>query len=126
VICLLSALAYHDLTTQVPHEVQIAMERNMLIPRLNYPPIRVFRFSRAAFAEGAESHEIDGVPMRIYSPEKTLADCFKFRNKIGLDTVIESLRLYRERRKIDVGGLMRFAAVCRVAKAMRPYLESLL
>ncbi|RMD66830.1 transcriptional regulator, partial [Candidatus Parcubacteria bacterium] len=95
-------------------------------PRLDFPPIRTFRFTGKSFTEGIEIHRLDGVPVRIYSPEKTLADCFKFRNKIGLDTVIEALRFYRERRSVKVDDLLRFAAICRVTKVMRPYLEATL
>lgn len=126
VICLISALAFHDLTTQVPHEVQVALPRGAEQPRLDYPPLRIYRFSGKSFTEGAEDHELDKIRVRIYSPEKTLADCFKFRNQVGLDTVVEALRLYRERREIRVDNLMRFASICRVTKIMRPYLEAIL
>jgi predicted transcriptional regulator of viral defense system len=126
VICLISALAFHDLTTQIPHEVHVALPRGAEEPRLDFPPIRTFRFTGKSFTEGIETHRLDGVPVRIYSPEKTLADCFKFRNKIGLDVVIEALRFYRERRKIKVEELMRLASVCRVQKVIRPYMEALL
>lgn len=124
VICLISALAFHDLTTQIPHEVHLALPRGAEEPRLDFPPIRTFRFTGKSFTEGIETHRLDGVLVRIYSPEKTLADCFKFRNKIGLDTVIEALRFYRERRSVKVDDLLRFAATCRVTKVMRPYLEA--
>lgn len=126
VICLISALAYHEITTQIPHEVYLALERGAEPPRLDHPPLRVFWFTGGAFTEGIETHEIDGVPVRIYGPEKTLADCFKYRNKIGLDTAVESLKLYHARKPIRVENLMRFAAVCRVEKVMRPYLETVL
>jgi len=125
VICLISALAYHELTTQIPHQVYVAIARNSEPPRLEYPPVRLFRFERRAFSEGIEVHTIDKVKVRIYSPEKTLADCFKYRNKIGLDTTVEALRLYKERGKIDRPALLRAAEACRVAKVMRPYLEAL-
>lgn len=126
VVCLISALSFHDITTQIPHEVHVALERGAEEPRLKHPPIRTFRFSGKAFTEGIETHEIDDIHLRVYSPEKTLTDCFKFRNKIGLDTAIESLRLYRERGEINVDNVLRFASVCRVTKIMRPYLEALL
>lgn len=126
VICLISALAFHDLTTQIPHEVHIALPRGAEEPRLVHPPLRTFRFTGKAFSEGVEIHELDGFRVRIYSPEKTLADCFKFRNKIGLDTAVEALRLYRERRKVLVDEIMKFASICRVAKLIRPYLEAIL
>ena len=126
VICLISALAHYELTTQIPHEVYIAISRNSEPPRFDYPPVRVFRFSGDAFSEGIERHQVDSVQVRIYSREKTLADCFKYRNKIGLDTTLEALRLYRQQRRVNVDVLMRFAEVCRVASVMRPYLEATL
>ena len=126
VVCLISALAFHNLTTQIPHEVYLAVQRGSEFPRIEYPPVRIIQMGHAAFGEGIETHNIDNIRVRIYSPEKTLADCFKFRNKIGLDTAVEALRFYRERRKVKVGDLMRYAAVCRVANVMRPYLEALL
>ena len=126
VICLISALAYHQITTQVPHEVSVAISRNSHIPRLDYPPLRVHRFSAAAHQAGVQEHRIDGVAVRIYSPEKTLADCFKFRNKIGMDVVLEALKLYRQLRKFKAGELIRYARICRVDNVMRPYLEATL
>jgi predicted transcriptional regulator of viral defense system len=126
VICLISALAYHELTTQIPHQVYVAVPRNSEPPRIDYPPIRPFRFERSAFGEGIETYTIDKVKVRIYSPEKTLADCFKYRHKLGLDTTVEALRLYKERGKIDRAALLRAAEACRVAKVMRPYLEAVL
>jgi predicted transcriptional regulator of viral defense system len=126
VVCLISALAYHEITTQVPHEVYLALNRGTEPPRLEHPPIRVFWFMGEAFTQGIENHKLDGVQVRIYSLEKTIADCFKYRNKIGLDTAIEALKLYRERKRFRVDDLMRYAKVCRVEKVMRPYLEVLL
>jgi len=126
VICLISALAYHEITTQVPHEVYAALERGTEVPRLDYPPLRIFWFSGQAFTHGIETHKIDAVPIRIYNPEKTIADCFKYRNKIGLDTAIEALKLYREKKRFKSNDLMQFAQVCRVEKVIRPYLEALL
>jgi predicted transcriptional regulator of viral defense system len=127
VICLISALAFHELTTQIPHEVQIALPRGTEEPRLSHPPIKTYRFTGLAFSEGIESHDLGGgVSARVYNPEKTLADCFKCRNKIGLDTAIEAIRLYRERRPIRVNELMHYAEICRVKKVVRPYIEALL
>jgi predicted transcriptional regulator of viral defense system len=126
VICLISALAFYDLTTQIPHEVHVALPRGAEEPRLDHPPIKTYRFTGEAFTEGVEAHELDGVSVRIYSPEKTLADCFKFRNQVGLDTVMEAVRFYRERRSIKVNDLMRYAGICRVKKIIRPYLEAIL
>ncbi len=126
VICLISALAFHELSTQIPHEVHVALSRGAEEPRLDHPPIKTYRFSGAAFTHGVEVHELDGVNMRIYSPEKTLADCFKFRNTVGLDTVVEAVRFYRERRNVKVDDLMGYAEICRVKKIIRPYLEAVL
>jgi predicted transcriptional regulator of viral defense system len=126
VICLISALAYHEITTQVPHEVYVALDRGTETPRLNHPPLRVFWFSGESFTVGIEKHKIDSVPVRIYSPEKTIADCFKYRNKIGLDIAVEALKLYRERKRFRSDDLVKFSKACRVEKIMRPYLEALL
>jgi predicted transcriptional regulator of viral defense system len=126
VICLISGLAYHEITTQIPHEVHLALPRGTEPPRLQHPPLRVFWFTGRSFTEGIERHKVDGIGLRVYSPEKTLADCFKYRNKLGLDTVLEALRLYRGRRRPNVDDLMKFARICRVEKVMRPYLEALL
>jgi predicted transcriptional regulator of viral defense system len=126
VVCLISALAYHEITTQIPHEVHLALARGTEPPRLKHPPVRVFWFTGSSFTEGIETHKVDGIGLRVYSPEKTLADCFKYRNKLGLDTVLEALRLYRSRKRPNVAELMKFARVCRVEKVMRPYLEALL
>jgi predicted transcriptional regulator of viral defense system len=125
VICLLSALSFHDITTHIPHEIHIALSCGAEEPRLKYPPIRTFRFSNKAFSEGIQIHRIDRVKIKVFSPEKTLADCFKFRNTIGLDTAIEALKLYRNSRDIKIDEIMHFAKICRVAKIMRPYLEAL-
>lgn len=126
VICLISALSFHELTTQIPHEVYVALPKGAEEPRLSYPPIRTFRFSGGAFTEGIETHDLDGVKVRIYGREKTVADCFKFRNRIGLDTAVEALRFYLEQGKVDLDGLLRLASVCRVEKVMRPYIEAVL
>jgi len=126
VICLISALAFHELTTQIPHEVHVALPRGAEEPRLDHPPVKTYRFTGNAFTEGIQIHKLDEVSVNIYSPEKTLADCFKFRNKIGLDTAVEAIRLYRERRSIRVDDLMHYAEICRVKKIIRPYLEALL
>jgi predicted transcriptional regulator of viral defense system len=124
VICLISALAYHDITTQIPHAVSVAVRRKSRIPSLDYPPIQAHRFSNEAYNSGIEEHLIDGVPVRIYSAEKTLADCFKFRNKIGMDVALEALKLYKTRKEFNLGELLKYARICRVAQVMRPYLEA--
>jgi predicted transcriptional regulator of viral defense system len=126
VVCLISALAYHGLTTQIPHEVYLAVAREAEPPRIEYPPVRVFRVGPRAFNEGVETHQLDGVPVRIYSREKTLADCFKYRAAVGLDTAVEALRAYRERGRVDAEALLRAARACRVENVMRPYLEAIL
>lgn len=126
VICLISALAYHELTTQIPHEVYLALPRGAEPPRLEHPPLRVFWFTGKAFSEDVETHEMDGVPVSIYGAEKTLADCFKYRNKIGLETALEALRRYVRGRHARMDTLMSYARICRVEKVMRPYLEALL
>ncbi len=126
VICLISALSFYEITTQIPHEVYIALKRGTETPRIKHPPVRVFRFTGDAFTEGVETPMVDGVKLHIYSPEKTLADCFKFRNKIGLDTAIEAVKFYRDKKRVKVDELMRYARICRVEKVMRPYMEALL
>lgn len=126
VICLVSALALHDLTTQIPHDIWLAIPRNCEPPRLDYPPIRVFRFADESFAVGIETRDMSGTQVRVYNREKTLADCFKYRNKIGLDTAVEALKRYKEQGQIDVDALLRHARTCRVARVIRPYLEAVL
>ncbi len=126
VICLISSLSFHDLTTQIPHEVHVALPKGAEEPRLDHPPLRTYRFSTGTFTEGVETHKLDGIDARIYSPEKTIADCFKFRSRIGLDTAIEALRLYRDHGDVKVNDIIRFSSICRVEKIIRPYLEAIL
>lgn len=126
VICLISALAFHRLTTQIPHLVWVAIRRGGWEPKIDWPPIRVMEFGERSYEAGIETHELDGVPVRIYSPEKTLADHFKYRNRIGFDIALEALRLYIERGHPKVEELLAMARVCRVEKVMTPYLEALL
>lgn len=126
VICLISALAYYELTTQIPHQVYVAILRGARPPRFDHPPLRIFSFGDKAFSAGIETHSVDGVSVRIYSPEKTLVDCFKYRSRIGLDTAIEAIRLYKERRRMNIDAIVRYARLCRVARAMQPYLEAIL
>jgi len=126
VVCLISALALHELTTQIPHEVYLAIPRDSEPPRIDYPPVRSFRFGPDAFEAGVEIRLIDGVEVKLYSREKTLADCFKFRNEVGLETVLEALRRYKSQGNVSADALMQFASVCRVASTMRPYLEAIL
>jgi predicted transcriptional regulator of viral defense system len=124
VICLVSGLAVHELTTQIPHAVHLALPRGTRYPTLDHPPLRVYLFSNAAFLAGIEKRNVDGVPVRVYDAEKTLADSFKFRHKIGLDVVTEALRTYRRRPGADLQKVYKYARVCRVANVIRPYLEA--
>ena len=126
VLCLISALSFHQLTTQVPHQVWIALRRGAEPPRVKFPPTRVLWFSGRAFSEGIQRHGIDGREINVYGAEKTLADCFKYRNKIGLNVAIEGLKLYRQAGKIRVDDLVHFSEVCRVRTVMGPYLEAIL
>lgn len=125
VICLLSALRFHELGTQQPHEIWVAIGRKAWKPRLDWPPLHVVRFSGDALDFGVEEHVLENVSVKITSREKTVADCFKYRNKIGLDVAIEALREYLRSRKRSVDTLVRAARVCRVARVMQPYLESM-
>jgi predicted transcriptional regulator of viral defense system len=126
VVCLISALSFHDITLEIPHEIYIAVRRKTRPPRIDYPPVRVFRYSDAVFNAGVETHELDGVSVRIFSPEKTIVDCFRYRNKIGTSVAVEALRFYAERSRRDVTAIMEFARLCRVETVMRPYLEAVL
>ena len=126
VICLISALAFHELTTQIPHEVYVAIPRDSEPPRIEHPPLRSFRFGGQAFSEGIETHRLEPIVAKIYSREKTLADCFKYRSQIGLDTCLEAVRFYQRQKKYKVDALLHFADVCRVKKVMQPYLEAIL
>ena len=125
VVCLLSALSFHELTTQAPFEVWLAIGEKAWRPRLEYPPLRIVHFSQTALNAGVEEHKLDGVTVHVYSPAKTVADCFKYRNKIGLDVAIEALRECRRARHCTMDDLWHYAAICRVRNVMRPYLESL-
>jgi predicted transcriptional regulator of viral defense system len=123
VLCLISALSYHGLTTQVPHQISFAVVRGAWLPSIDYPPIQVHRFSTQAYKAGIEQHQIDGVTVKIYSIEKTIVDCFKFRNKIGMDIVLEAIKLYRSQKKIKLNDIIKYAKICRVEKIIMPYLE---
>ncbi len=125
VVCLLSALRFHGLTTQAPFEVWLAIENKAITPKLDYPPLRIVRFSGAALTEGVEEHVVDDVTVRITCIAKTVADCFKYRNKIGLDVALEALREAWHEKRMTSDDLWRYAKVCRVANVMRPYLDSL-
>ena len=126
VICLISALSFHDITTQIPHTINFALKKGDERPRMNHPPVSIYWFSDKTYESGIEDHVIDGIPVKIYNPEKTIADCFKFRNKIGIDVVLEALKLYKQRKKFKPAELTEYAKICRVDKIMRPYLEAIL
>jgi predicted transcriptional regulator of viral defense system len=124
VFCLLTALRFHGLTTQNPAEVWIALPEKARRPRLDYPRLRVARFSSAALTEGIELHRLEGVEARVYSAAKTVADCFKYRNKIGIDVAVEALRDFNRRHRGGATELARFARICRVTRIMQPYLDA--
>ena len=125
VICLISALSFHELTTQISHQVYVALPIDAEKPRLEYPPLRIFWLSQKAYSAGIENHELDGIPVKIYGIEKTVADCFKFRNKIGSDVALEALRDYRKREGFNIGTLLHYARIDRVERLIRPYLEAI-
>ncbi len=125
VVCLLSALRFHEIGTQMPHQVWIALGRGTAQPRSAPKSICFVSFSGTAYSEGITTHEIAGVPIKMYSPAKTVADCFKFRNKIGLDVAIEALKAALQSRICSIDELWHFASICRVTNVIRPYLESL-
>ncbi len=125
VICLLSALSFHQIGTQLPHEVWIALDRRSRRPSLRYPRLHVVRFGGDALTEGVESHRIEGETVHVYSVAKTIADTFKYRNKIGLDVALEALREAWRARRFTMDKMHFYARVCRVERVMRPYLEAL-
>jgi len=125
VICLLSALLFHEIGTQLPSQVWIAIDVDARKPRVEYPPLRVVRFSGLALTEGVEAHRLEGVDVKVYGVAKTVADCFKYRNKIGLDVALEALREARRGRRATIDEIWRYAKIDRVSNVMRPYLESL-
>lgn len=125
VVCLISALSFHELTTQIPHEIWIAVPKGARRPRIAYPPLNLTYVSGQAYSFGIREHVMGGVPVRVYSPAKTVADCFKFRSKVGLDVVLEALREVWRSRKATVGELMEAAEVNRVSRVMLPYLEAI-
>ena len=125
VVCLLSALRYHNLTTQSPAEVWLALSNTARAPKIDVVPLRIVRFSATALAMGIEEHVVEGVPVRVYDPAKTVVDCFKFRNKIGLEVALEALRAGWRERRFTMDQLWRYATICRMTNVMRPYLESL-
>jgi predicted transcriptional regulator of viral defense system len=126
VVCLLSALRFHEIGTQSPHEVWIAIDRKARKPRLEGLPVKVVRFSGPSLKIGVESRKVGDREVRITSPARTVVDCFKYRNKIGLDVALEALREAWREKRVTSDDLWRYSQVCRVSNVMRPYLESLI
>lgn len=125
VMCLLTAAQFHELTTEMPFEVWVAVSRNSRLPKIDYPTIRAVRFSEAAFCYGVENHQVGLTAVRIYSAAKTVADCFKYRNKIGVDVAVQALRDCWQQQKASMDELWEAAKICRMSNVMRPYLETL-
>jgi predicted transcriptional regulator of viral defense system len=125
VLCLLTALRFHELTTQAPAEVWIALPEKARKPRLDYPRLRVTRFSGQSLTEGVETHRLEKVDVRVYSAAKTVADCFKYRNKVGIDVAVAALRDFGRRHRGGATELARFARICRVTRVMQPYLDAI-
>ena len=124
IVCLLSALRFHGLTTQSPYEVWLAIGSKVWRPRVDYPPLRFVYFSARSLQAGVQEHSVEGVSVRVYDPAKTVADCFKFRNKVGLDVALEALRDCRRQRRCTNDELWHYAKICRVANVIRPYMEA--
>jgi predicted transcriptional regulator of viral defense system len=125
VICLLSALSFHELTTQQPPVVWLALREKAWTPKLEYPPLRICRYSDAAFIAGVEIHRFEGRPVKIYNAAKTVVDCFKYRNKIGIAIALEALQDAWRSKKVTMAEIEKYAAICRVSRVMHPYLEAL-
>jgi predicted transcriptional regulator of viral defense system len=125
IICLLSALSYHEIGTQNPHQIWMAIDRSMRKPEVDYPPIRIFRFSGPSLKEGIEEKKIEGVSVRVYNPAKTVADCFKYRNKVGIDVAIEALKECWRSRRLTIDELVHYAKICRVRNIMQPHIEAI-
>jgi len=124
VICLISALAYHEITTEIPHHVYLALPRDTKAPKIDHPPTRIFWFSGPALTEGIQVHDIDGVEVKIYGPVKTVVDCFRLRNKIGTSVAVEALNMCRYKFNSRPAEFLNYARMCRVEKVMLPYLEA--
>lgn len=125
VLCLLSALAFHQITTQNPASIWIALSKGARKPAITLPSIKVIRLTEPSFIAGIEEHQVEGITVRVYSAAKTVADCFKFRNKIGIDVAIEALKDSLRQKKATVNDIYRYAKICRVSKVIRPYMEAL-
>jgi predicted transcriptional regulator of viral defense system len=125
VVALLSALNYHNMTTQNPHQIWLAIDRKAWRPEISYPPVRFVTMSAESLHAGVETHSIEGVQIKVFNPAKTVVDCFKYRGKIGIDVALEALREGWSARKFTIDELQSYAKICRVQKVMQPYLESL-
>ena len=125
VVCLLTALRFHGLGSQNPKKVWLAIDRKAARPRLKYPPLRIVRFRKAAMAQGVEERRVEGVRVMVTAPARTIVDCFKYRNKIGLDVALEALRAFRRRKDFKLDEIWTYATLQRVARVMKPYLEAL-
>lgn len=125
IVCLISALSFHEITSEVPHEVQVALPRGTKKPKIDHPPLRVFRFSEPGLSLGVQTVKLDGIDVRIYDPAKTVVDCFRYRNKLGVDVAIEALKLCIERKLARPADLLRYARKCRAERVMLPYIEAL-
>jgi predicted transcriptional regulator of viral defense system len=125
VICLISALAFHEITTQIPHFVHVALPRSAHKPLISYPPMRYFWFTERLLMTGVEEHTVNGCTLRIFDVEKTLVDCVKFRNKVGMDIVLEALRMYWQSGKADLEKLFEYAKLFRVEKILKPIMEAI-
>lgn len=124
-ICLISALAVHKMTDEIPHKVHLALPHSAWEPKMEYPPIKVYRFSDVTLNAGIQIHTMDGVEIKVYEPAKTIADCFKFRNQIGLDTAIEALKRGISMEKATYKEILDYARLCKVERIIQPYLEAL-
>ncbi|MDF1826925.1 MAG: type IV toxin-antitoxin system AbiEi family antitoxin domain-containing protein [Legionellaceae bacterium] len=125
IFCLLTALQIHELTTQLPRKIWIAMPIDSHVPKIEYPPIKMVKYTGKAYSEGIEIQQSDGIDYRVYNVAKTIADCFKHRNKIGIDIAIEALKDAYGKNKVTTDELWHYAKICRVANVMRPYLETI-
>ena len=125
VICLISALAFHEITTQIPHFVYVALPSNAHKPSISYPPMRYFWYTEKLLKTGVEEHTMDGFDIKIFDIEKTLVDCVKFRNKIGMDVVLEALKMYWQRRGTNIDKLFEYAKLFRVERILKPIMETI-
>jgi predicted transcriptional regulator of viral defense system len=119
-------LEFHEITTQFPKAVNIAIPIGIAVPRIAYSPIKVYKLRKPSFSAGIVEHRIDSATVNVYDVEKMLCDCFRFRNRLGMDIVLEALKLYRERKPLKISSIMKYAHICKVEKNIRPYLEAII